>query len=313
MTSSTSDWNLYRSFLGVLDSGSLSRAARQLGLSQPTVGRHVDTLEESLGVSLFTRGPSGLIPTDTALALAPQARAMAAAAQAMRRTATGGDADPAGTVRVTASEAIGSEVLPSILAPFRARYPRIGLELALSDRMSDLLAREADIAVRMQRPTQGNVVARRLGTVRIGLYAHRDYVERHGEPASLDELPAHSGIGYDRETWLYRTLGSDTPLPDPAAFDFRTDYYAAQSAALRAGLGIGGMQQPIARRYPELVPVLSDAFDVRLEMWLAMHEDLRGMPHVRALFDHLARALADFCTEDSDRPRDGDGQDAPGA
>lgn len=299
MTSKDPDWNLYRSFLAVLEHGSLSRAARRLGLSQPTLGRHLDALEAGLGVDLFTRSPTGLIATDHALGLAPQARAMAAAAEAMRRAARGDGVQPAGTVRLTASEAIGCEVLPAMLAAFRARHPAVALELALSDRMSDLLAREADIAIRMQRPTQGNLVARRLGAVRIGLYAHRDYVARHGLPATPAELEAHAGIGYDRETWLYRSLGAGLPLPEPEAFDFRTDYYAAQSAALRAGLGIGGMQRPIARRHPELVPVLPDTFRWSLELWLATHEDLRGVPAVRVLFDHLAEALATYCASDS--------------
>lgn len=299
MTPSGPDWNLYRSFLALLDHGSLSRAARHLELSQPTLGRHLDALESDLRVNLFTRSPAGLVPTEHALALAPQARAMAAAAEALRRTATSGNAEPSGTVRLSASEAIGCEVLPPMLASFRARHPAVALELALSDRMSDLLAREADIAVRMQRPTQGNLVARRLGSVRLGLYAHRDYAAQHGLPATLAELPAHAGIGYDRETWLYRTLGEGTALPDPAAFDFRTDYYAAQSAAIRAGLGIGGMQRPIARRHPELVPVLPEAFGPRLEIWLATHGDLRTVPQVRLLFDHLARTLADYCAADA--------------
>lgn len=121
----------------------------------------------------------------------------------------------------------------------------------------------------------------------------------HGAPH-----PDHGkgGIGYDRETWLYRTLGDSALLPSPFLFDFRTDYYAAQSAALRAGLGIGGMQRPIAARYPELVPVLPEAFDVTMEMWLAMHEDLRPVPGVRALFDHLATELQAFCGSDAGLP-----------
>lgn len=301
MTNSHPDWNLYRSFLAVVDTGSLTGAARMLGLSQPTVGRHVDTLEQALGAALFTRGRSGLIATDRALELAPHVRAMAQAAEALRRTASGGGGELRGTVRLAASEAIGCEVLPPMLARFRRSNPGVALELVPSDRMSDLLAREVDIAVRMQRPEQGNLVARRLGRVRIGLYAHRDYVEQRGLPRDLDELARHAGIGYDRETWLYRTLG-ETGLPEPAAFDFRTDYYAAQSAALRAGLGIGGMQRPIAGRFPELVPVLPEHFDVPLEMWLVMHEDLRPVRRVRVLFDHLAGELKGFCERDAGLP-----------
>src|SRR4051794_26573900 len=148
------DWSLYRSFVAVLREGSLSGAARALCVSQPTLGRHIVELESALGISLFTRSPEGMIPTAAANALRPEAEALAAAADALYRAASGPLAENAGTVRITASEVIAAEVLPPILARLQADHPRIVVELAVSNRIEDLLRRDADIAVRMARPAQ---------------------------------------------------------------------------------------------------------------------------------------------------------------
>src|SRR5690348_9663879 len=142
-------WELWRSFLTVLEQGTLSRAARLSGLTQPTLGRHIDQLEQALGLSLFTRSPRGLAPTDAAFELRPHAQAMATAADALLRAASGSAADAKGVVRVTAPEIIGVEILPPVLTAFRRQYPRITIELAATNVTHDLLQREADIAVRM--------------------------------------------------------------------------------------------------------------------------------------------------------------------
>ncbi|MEX0839997.1 MAG: LysR family transcriptional regulator, partial [Parvibaculum sp.] len=156
-------WELYRSYLAVVREGSLSGAARQLGLTQPTVGRHIDALEAALGVGLFTRSQGGLAPTEGALALVAHAEAMASAAEALRRAASGEAEDDSGTVRITASEIIGTQVLPAMLTRFREKHPRIAVELVLSNRTDDLIRRDADIAVRMIRPTQTALIARKTG------------------------------------------------------------------------------------------------------------------------------------------------------
>ena len=198
MTSAEPGWELYRSFLAVVREQSLSGAARALGLTQPTVGRHVNALEQSLGVSLFTRSQAGLQATEGALALVPYAEAMASAAEALQRAASGEESEDRGTVRVTASEMIGTEVLPQCLATFRQAHPRIIIELVVSNRSDDLLRRDADIAVRMVRPTQGALLARKIGTLRLGMFAHPRYVKTHGIPKTIAELSAHPLIGFDR-------------------------------------------------------------------------------------------------------------------
>jgi DNA-binding transcriptional LysR family regulator len=247
-----------------------------------------------LGLTLFTRSPRGLTPMPAALALEPHVEAMAAAAAALGRAASGEAAADRGAVRVTASDVIGCEVLPPILAAFHAAHPGIAIELALSNRTADLGRRDADIAVRMVRPTQSGLVARRIGASRIGLYAHRDYLARFGEPRSLADLASHCVIGFDRDNSSFRGAGDFARTLTRETFGFRCDNDLAQLAALRAGAGVGGCQENIARRMPELVAVLPSAFHYALEVWLVMHEDLKATRRVRLLFDHLAVGLTDY-------------------
>ncbi|MFZ5668821.1 MAG: LysR family transcriptional regulator [Pseudomonadota bacterium] len=289
------DWSLYAAFGEVMRRGSLSGAARALGLTQPTVGRQVTALEAALGVVLFTRSPQGLTPTAAALELAPRVEEMHAAAEAAERAVRGGASGERGVVRITASEIIGGVVLPPVLAGFREHHPGVVVELALTNRTEDLLRRDADIAVRMVRPAQAALVARRLGAVAIGLYAHRRYAAAHGLPDSLEALADHPLIGFDRDETAGRSIGAEAFDIRRETFAFRCDSDLAQLAALRAGFGIGGCQTAIAAADPDLVPVLPGVVRFELEMWLAMHEDLRASPRVRRMFDHLAGGLGEYC------------------
>ena len=294
MTRREPGWELFRTFLEVVRDGSLSGAARKLALTQPTVGRHIDALEAALELSLFSRSPQGLTATPAALELVGYAETMASASAALRRTASGGAKADRGTVRVAASEMIGCEVLPPILARFRDSHPGITLELALSNRNEDLLRRDADIAVRMVRPRQKSLVARRIGNSAIGFYAHRHYAEKYGLPKQIADLEKHCLIGFDRDGLALRSLGKLPRAVTRDTFGFRCDSDLAQFAALKAGVGIGGCQHNIARRFEELVPVLAKAIRFELEVWLAMHEDMKSTGRVRLLFDHLADGLSAF-------------------
>jgi len=289
------DWDHYQSLQAVLRTGSLSAAARGLNLTQPTVGRHIEQLEQALGLPLFTRSPQGLKPTDFALRLTPYLETMAAAAQAALREASGEVDQAAGVVRVAASEVIGGEVLPAILTAFHEQHPQVAVELTLSNRNEDLLRREADIAVRMARPTQAALVARRIGAVRLGLYAHRRYVDAHGAPQTPEQLAALSLIGFDRAAPINIEGLSLAGMPlSRELFSFRTDHDLAQLAAVRAGFGVGVFQHGVARRDPELIPILPDQFALELETWVVMHEDLKASRRMRLMFDHLAAALSDY-------------------
>jgi DNA-binding transcriptional LysR family regulator len=288
-------WDLYRAFVAVLREGSLSAAARALGLTQPTLGRQVAALEEALGLPLFTRSQHGLTPTEAALELRPYAEALQASADALQRAASGGGSEIRGAVRVTASEVVGAEVLPPILARLRETHPGLTIELVLSNRQQDLLRRDADIAVRMVRPAQDALVARRIGAIELGLYGHRSYLDRHGLPLTIDDLRHHAVIGFDQETAVIRSLrAAGLPL-SREMFALRTDNDLAAIAALRAGFGIGACQVGLARRDRTLVRVLAESFAFRLETWVAMHEDLRASRRCRVVFDALVAGMADYC------------------
>jgi DNA-binding transcriptional LysR family regulator len=289
---STLPWDLLHTFLGVLREGSLSGAARSLGLTQPTVGRHVVALEQALGQALFTRSPTGLLPTEAALALRGHAEQMEAAAAALQRAATARGDGPSGTVRVTASEVVGVEVLAGVFAALRERHPGIVLELALSNQLQDLLRREADIAVRMTPPEQGQLIARRIGSIELGLFARPDYLDRAGRPATLADLRRHTLVGFDTVTSFIRAGAKRLGGITRDAFSVRSDSDLAQLALIRAGAGIGVCQVPVAQRAPVLERVLADEFSWPLDTWIAMHEDLRQNTACRAVFDALVAGLS---------------------
>ncbi|MDF0603923.1 LysR family transcriptional regulator [Psychromarinibacter sp. C21-152] len=291
-------WDHYRSFLSVLQTGSLSAAARRLGLTQPTLARHVEQLEQALGgARLFTRSPQGLAPTDLALRLKPHAETMAAAAAAAERATEGEAGAMTGTVRISASDVIGAEVLPALLRELRARQPGLTFEIVLSNTTSDLLRREADIAIRMIRPTQSALVAKRVGTVELGFHAHPDYLARHGTPDTLDDLTAHTIIGFDRDSSATRGFETTGVTFDRARFAYRIDNQIAQLSAIRAACGIGICQTALGRRPPRLTHLFAEAFAVPLETWVTMHEDLRQDPRLRLTFDHLCETMAAYCAD----------------
>jgi len=297
MTNGPDNWDLARAFLEVVRAGSLSGAARSLGLTQPTIGRQIAEFEARLGVPLFTRSRHGVKPTQSALDLVPHVETMASAMAALRRAASGEATEARGTVRLTASELMGAAVLPPMLTRFHEAHPGIVIELVLSNRIENLLKHEADIAVRMVRPEQTALVARHIGPVPLSLYAHRSYLARHGVPATWDAVAAHTAIGFDASPWGVEFLAAQGMPVTRDFFKLRTDSDLAQLAALRAGYGIGGCQDALARRDPDLVPVMPGAFRMMLDLWLVMHEDLRTSRRVQLLFQHLTEELTAYLKE----------------
>ncbi len=291
------DWESQRAFLAVLREGSLSGAARALSVAQPTVRRRLEALERSVGVALFTRSPTGLTPTETARALGRYAEAMATAAGAFTRAASADAGAASGTVRITASDVIGAEVLPAMLAALRRTHPALVLELHLSNRTEDLLSQEADIAVRMVRPAQAAIVAKRVGVVKLGLFAAKTYLDEHGTPRAIGDLPRFALIGPDRDAGDLRALQDSGLGLRREMFAIRSDSHLAQLGAIRAGLGIGICQAALARRGAGLVPILPAALTYGLETWIAIHEDLRRVERVRVTFDHLARSLSAYVAD----------------
>lgn len=288
------NWAWYRSFLSVMENGSLSGAARALGLTQPTMGRDFDGLEAALGLTLFTRSFDGFAPTDAGLELKPYARGLSATAAALRRAADIQGEGVRGTVRLTASEIVGVEVLPPILAKLRRNHPNLSIELMLSNRVDDLLHREANIAVRMLPAIQDGLVARRIGGIEVGLHTHQNYLERHGTPKTLHELGSHTLIGFDRENELIRRLQKQYSAFIRSSLAFRADSDLAQLAAIRAGFGIGICQSALAKRDVKLVRILPRQFSVAFDPWIAKHEDPRGSPRCSVTFAALAEDIAAY-------------------
>ena len=291
MHTSDFNWALIPSFLAALDRGSLMAAARQLETSQPTVGRHIAELEAQLGVVLFERTGRGLVPTAHAHRLAGSARAMSGAADQLARQASGAQDDTRGTVRITASQPVTCVLLPPLLVQLRQAYPDVQLELVASNAVSNLLQREADIALRMVRPDQSSLVAKRVGQVAIGTYAHRDYLRRRGTPRVPEDLMSHDLVGNDRNTDILRGFAGMGHPMEREDFAVRTDDLNAYQAAVDAGLGVGFLARYVARQNPDLVPLLPMLAIPPLPMWLAVHREIRSNPRIRQVWDFLAGAL----------------------
>jgi len=289
------DWDDQRAFLAVLEGGSLSAAARMLGVAQPTVRNRIEALERALETPLFTRSVNGLVPTEQARLLGVHVRDMALASEAFVRTASAAPGEIAGTVRISVSEFVGAAVLPAMLPGLRQSHPGLAIEIALSNEAADLPGQEADIAVRMHRPTQGALIARHVGTIPLAFFAHRDYVTRRGAPASLDELAGHELIGSDRTRADFTLMNAAVPTLGRHNFKIRTDSHPAQFAAIKAALGIGALQQPLGLSDPALVAILPEIILHRMDCWIVAHEDLRHAPRIHAVFDHLVTEFTRYC------------------
>ncbi len=286
-----SDWTITRSFLAVAETGSLSAAARALNLSQPTLGRHIAELEADLNLTLFTRTARGLLQTEAAKALLPHAMAMRDAAARLSLAAAGQEETVSGTVRVTASRIVANYILPAMLAQLRLVEPNIQIELVPSDSSENLLFREADIALRMYRPTQLDVITSYLCDLPLGLYATPGYIGRFGMPQNFEDLAAHEFVGFDRSDALIgimRKLGFDRVRED---FALRCDDQIVYWSLVRAGCGIGGMQTMIAEADPAVVRVAPFIPLPALPVWLTAAEALRQTPRIRRVFDHLSHSF----------------------
>lgn len=285
------DWSLLQVFLALADARSMARAAEQLGSSQPTLSRRLAELEASLGHPLFERTARGLVPTPAAVALLPTARRMRDEAARLQLVADGHARSVAGTVRVTASEVVSAYLLLPVLRELRRSQPEIQFELVPSDTEEDLIARDADIALRMYRPRQPSLTARRVAELPLGLYAHERYLAEHG-PVERDRLAAHHWIGLDKSPVMLESFAAaGHPVPR-SFFGVRSDSSLLNWHAALAGLGIGIGLQPIAERSPGMVRVLAEVSIPPSPLWLAVHRELRGTPRLRIVFDAIAKGLA---------------------
>ena len=285
------DWSLVRSFLAVLEKGSLLAASRDLQLSQPTIGRHVAELESQLGLVLFDRNGRGLLPTEAAYHLADSARIMQSGADQLARNVLGADLGASGTVRITASQPVSCYVLPPLLAQMRLSLPDVQVELVASNEVSNLLRREADIAVRMVQPEQASIIARRVGKVTLRACAHQDYLRRRGVPRQPSDLLAHDLIGGDRNDDTLKGFAAQGLVVGREQFAFRADDLIVVWQAVRAGLGVGFVSEHLIRSDSAVIPVLPKLKIEPLPVWLAVHKEIRTSKRIRAVYDFLADAL----------------------
>ncbi len=285
------DWRLIPSFLAALEAGSLLGAAKRLNTGQPTLGRHIAELESQLGLVLFERTGRGLVPTAQALQLADAARAMESGALQLTRSVIGAQKRVSGTVRITTSQPVACFMMPPVLAAMRADLPDIQIELESSNAVSNLLRREADIALRMVRPDQSTLVAKKIGQIEVGAYASRAYLARRGTPAQARDLLSHDLIGFDKNEEMLRGFQAVDPSVTMEAFALRSDDLIVQSQAVRAGLGVGFLADYVVRDDPSVQRILQGLKLPELHMWLAVHREIRTNTLIRAVFDYLAKAL----------------------
>lgn len=285
------DWSQIQSFAAVAEHGSLSAAARAQNSSQPTLSRHIAQLEATLGTRLFDRKSGGMVLTDAGTDLLAHATTMADAAARFSTDRDGHGKQIAGTVRLTASHVVANFILPPILTKLHATYPSLQIEVIASDTTENLLRREADIALRMYRPTQPDVIAKHVTDLPLGAYAAPGYLAQHGTPETLEDLMHHTVIGYDRSTLIIDGFAQRGFKVGRDFFAFRSDDQVLCWHMVCAGYGIGFTQQRVGDADPRVVRVSGDQDVGRMPLWLTAHPDLRRIPRVRRVYDWLARHL----------------------
>ena len=286
------DWNRARAFLVTAEEGSLSAAARALGMTQPTLGRQVTALETELGVALFERGGRGLELTPSGLELLEHVRAMGDAASRFSLSASGQSTSIEGGICVTATEVGAAFVLPPILRKLRRLEPGIEIELIASNSTSDLKRREADIAVRAFRPIQSDLIARKLRGANFHLYAASDYLQRIGNPASPEDFRDADFIGINRTNLLVDALSERGFTLTLRNFPIITEHFLVLWELVKHGLGIGFMAEDVGDAEPLVERVLPSLDPFPVENWLVAHRELKTSRRVRTVFDFLVSELS---------------------
>ncbi len=286
------DWNRARAFLVTAEEGSLSAASRSLGMAQPTLGRQVDALEAELGVILFERVGRGFTLTPSGLELLDHVRAMGDAANRVSLTAAGQSQSIEGTVCIAASEIYAAVVLPPIIAKLRQAEPGIHIEIVASTKASDLLRREADIAIRNFPPTEPDLIAKKIKDVPARLYATPSYLEAIGNPKLPYDLRHADFISIDRSGMFLKGLNARGLNLTERNFPILSENWLVMWELVKHGLGIGvldgeiGDAEPLVRRaLPEFEPIM-------FPIWLVAHRELSTSRRVRVVFDLLAEELA---------------------
>jgi len=294
-------WSDYPIFLAVAETGSLTAAGRKLGLSQPTVGRRIRALEDHFEMPLMTKVDGVLRPTRFGESILDNVRRMSLEADAIARASASLESKLEGVVRLSATEGIGTQWLPSVMAELRSEHPEVMVDMRVGFKELNLAQREADIALRWGNPgTQNSLVARKVASPRFGLFASTAYLDRMGRPGSKEDLSRHDGvyamIDDDHPLWLGAHIGSPSPEHPPGRVTFRTDSIWAFTEAIIQGYGIGLMPMvSVAGRGLPLERVLPDVSEEE-DLYIVAHEELRRSPRIRTVFDYIVAAFAKDAT-----------------
>ncbi|PHO03134.1 LysR family transcriptional regulator [Rhodobacteraceae bacterium 4F10] len=285
------DWNKARAFLVTAEEGSLSAAARALGMAQPTLGRQVDGLEQELGVVLFERVGRGLTLTPSGLELLDHVRDMGDAAGRVSLTALGQSQALEGTISISASETYATVLLPPLVAKLRQQEPSIHVEIVVANHTSDLLRREADIAIRNFRPTEPDLIAKKIGMVDAALYATPQYIEKIGTPTTPYALRHADFVNMDRTGGMLKGLNSLGLGLTEANFPLLTESYLVMWELVKQGAAIGILDAHIGDAEPKVRRVLPDLEPLTFPIWLVAHREVTTSRRIRRVFDFLAEEL----------------------
>jgi DNA-binding transcriptional LysR family regulator len=287
-----------RHFLAVAETGTTLAAGRRLKVSQSTVSRRIAALEAATGLELFHKGREGYVLTEAGRVLLDPAREADRAIRAFFDGALAQRRQLSGTVRLTTNEAFASRFMPDLVRKLKAAHPGIRIELATSDRRLDLSRGEADIALRAgSRPTEAGLHGRKIADDRWSLYCSRAYAARHGIPRHVQDLGHHVLVGMDNRITGYTFLDwARDHFPEEAVI-IRQNTVPSLLASIRSGLAVGFASDFLARADPEMVCCFTPDVPPPAEIWLLTHARLKGLPHVRAVFDlisaYFARHLAE--------------------
>jgi len=280
-------WDLYRYFLAVAETGSLSAAARQLSVSQPTVGRQIAELEVRLETRLFERASHGYLLTTAGQQIKARIEETAAGFRDIESQIRGMDKSLSGLIRFSATEGFGSYWLTPKISEFQKIYPNIRFELILNISVLDLRKREADIALRLANPRSSDLIGRRVGKAGFGLYGARDYLERRGYPQSVDDLKDHDFIGWQQNRDDIVLTKALSKMVGETNIKFQCNTVAAQIAAVTNGMGLFLAPHYLVPKDDTVVRLLPDKINQNIDMWLLTHRDLIGTSRIRVFLDFL--------------------------
>lgn len=285
------DWNKARAFLVTAEEGSLSAAARALGMAQPTLGRQVDGLEQELGIVLFERVGRGLTLTPSGLELLEHVRDMGEAAGRVSLTALGQSQALEGAICISASETYAAVLLPPIIAKLRKLEPGIRVEIVVANHASDLRRREADIAIRNFRPTEPDLIAKKIGDADAVLYATPDYIDEIGNPTKPYDLRHAEFVSIDHGGMMLKGLNTLGLGLTEANFPLLTESYLVMWELVRQGAAIGILDAYIGDADPVVRRVLPDLEPLVFPIWLVAHRELSTSRRIRRVYDFLAEEL----------------------